>query len=317
MAEDSLVTHPHITRTVLITGFLGAGKTTFLNRLIEHYTEAGLDIAVLVNEFGSIGIDGALVIEGDFPKIELNKGSIFCICMRTDFISEVKRIAEEIRPDILLVEATGIARVDDLYAMMSMNDLDRLLSIEKNICVADATSFFKVEKTLEAVRVQIRYADLIILNKGDAADTEQLRRSEEAVRRHNPKAPVVRAVRGKITWDIYELAAPIEKEAPAEVSDTVPEDFYSFSLRLPGAIRRDCWKELVEELKGDILRGKGIIQYPGERRFFEVVNHEYTEYPPPPGLAGEEENVIVLIRGTIGEGSLAERIRECLVESGG
>lgn len=317
MAEKPHVTAPHVTRTVLITGFLGAGKTTFLNRLIEHYTEAGLDIAVMVNEFGNIGIDGALVIEGDFPKIELNKGSIFCICMRTDFISEVKRIAEEIRPDILLIEATGIARVDDLYAMMSMNDLDRLLSIEKNICVADATSFFKVENTLEAVRVQARYADLIILNKSDTADTEQLRKSEEAIRRHNDKAPLVRAVRGKITWDIYQLAAPIEKEVPGEISDTIPEDFFSFSLRLPGTMRRDCWKSLVEELAPVLLRGKGIVQYPEGALFFEVVNQEYTEYPPPPGLADEEENVIVLIRGTIGEGSLAERIRECLVGTGG
>lgn len=317
MAENAHVNGPPVTRTVLVTGFLGAGKTTFLNRLIAHYTEAGLNIAVMVNEFGNIGIDGALVTEGDFPKIELNKGSIFCICMRTDFISEVKRIAEEIRPDILLIEATGIARVDDLYAMMSMNGLDRLLSIEKNICVADATSFYKVEKTLEAVRVQARYADFLILNKRDAADTDQLRLSEEAIRNHNNTAPIVPAVRGEITWDVYELAAPVEKEVPPEVSETIPEDFFSFSLRLPGTMRRDCWKGLVEELKGDLLRGKGIVQYPGEGRFFEVVNNEYSEYPPPPGLAGEEENVIVLIRGTIGEGSLAEKIKKCLVETGG
>jgi G3E family GTPase len=174
-----------------------------------------------------------------------------------------------------------------------------------------------VEKTLEAVRIQAKYADLVILNKTDAAGTEELRKSEDALRRHNEKAPIATAVRGKITWDIYELAAPLEKEVPHEVSDTVPEEFFSFSLRLPGTLRRDCWMNLVEELEEDLLRGKGIVRYPEGPRFFEVVNHEYTEYPPPPGLAFEEENVIVLIRGTIGEGSLAERIKECLVETEG
>ena len=81
----------------------------------------------MVNEFGTIGVDAALVKEGDFYKIELNKGSIFCICMRTDFITEVKKIAEEIKPDILLIEATGIARVDDMYAMLKADDLDTMI----------------------------------------------------------------------------------------------------------------------------------------------------------------------------------------------
>ncbi len=76
--------------TVLVTGFPGAGKTN------DH-------------------------------KIELNRGSIFCACIRTDFTAELKRLATDVKPDLLLIEATGIARVDDLYAMMSQDGLDRLL----------------------------------------------------------------------------------------------------------------------------------------------------------------------------------------------
>ncbi|MDX9958663.1 MAG: GTP-binding protein, partial [Spirochaetia bacterium] len=119
---------------ILVTGFLGSGKTTLVNNLIDHFSGRVERLAVMINEFASIGIDGALVPPGDYVKIELNKGSIFCSCMRTDFIAELKKLALDVRPDLLLIEATGIARVDDLYGMMSQDGLDTLIRIQKNIC---------------------------------------------------------------------------------------------------------------------------------------------------------------------------------------
>ena len=70
---------PHMIPTILLTGFLGAGKTTLLNRLIKFYKSK--NTVLLINEFGKIGIDGELLVEGNYKKIELNKGSLFCICV--------------------------------------------------------------------------------------------------------------------------------------------------------------------------------------------------------------------------------------------
>ena len=90
--------------TILLTGFLGSGKTTLLNRLIDHYKSKRT--VLLINEFGKVGIDGELLVEGNYEKIELNKGSLFCICVRTDFIFEVETIATQIKPELLIIEAT-------------------------------------------------------------------------------------------------------------------------------------------------------------------------------------------------------------------
>lgn len=104
--------------TIILTGFLGVGKTTLLNRLIDHYRSRRT--VLLLNEFGTIGIDGALLRQGNYTKVELNKGSLFCICVRTDFIMEVERIANEIRPDFLIVEATGLADTSEMEKMLAL-----------------------------------------------------------------------------------------------------------------------------------------------------------------------------------------------------
>ncbi len=95
--------------TILLTGFLGAGKTTLLNRLITHCQSTRS--VLLINEFGQVGIDGELLAAGNYEKVELNRGSLFCICVRTDFIAEVERIARGIRPELLIIEAARIRDV--------------------------------------------------------------------------------------------------------------------------------------------------------------------------------------------------------------
>jgi len=107
----------------LISGFLGAGKTTFLSNLIKSRKPTDGKLAVVVNEFASLGLDGARLPDGDYEKWELNKGSIFCICLRTDFIALLEKITNEIKPKEIWVEATGIADVSEIFKMMSVPSL--------------------------------------------------------------------------------------------------------------------------------------------------------------------------------------------------
>jgi G3E family GTPase len=251
---------------ILVTGFLGAGKTTVINRLIAHFSGRVARLAVMINEFASIGIDGALVTPGDYVKIELNKGSIFCSCMRSDFIAELKKLALDVKPDLLLIEATGIARVDDLYGMMRLDGLDTLIRVQKNVCVVDARNFFKVERTLEAAGIQVEYADTVILNKIDMADDELVGRTLELIARHNSMAPVYHAAYGDISPELVFTSGTIEPigstnaSSPPFEAKRLPE-FHSFSLKLEGIIDRGAWQEFIASLPRDsILRAKGIIR---------------------------------------------------------
>ena len=93
------------TKVLLITGFLGSGKTTFLNRLINNFPK-DLKLTILMNEFGEIGIDGTLVEGDDIDMMEISKGSIFCVCVKTDFIKGLYELNTKVQPDVLLIEST-------------------------------------------------------------------------------------------------------------------------------------------------------------------------------------------------------------------
>jgi G3E family GTPase len=264
-------------KTVLLTGFLGAGKTTLLNRLIGYYSKRTDTMAVLVNEFGSAGIDGTLVKEGDYYTAELNRGSIFCACIRTDFIFEIRKIAGEIKPELLLIEATGIARVDDLYSMMKQGDLDGLIELRQNICVIDAGSFHKVFATSETVRQQAKFADLFILNKIDTVDTERLKSTEDLLKKHNPPAPIVKTTYGEWDSDNEIPLAPIHTHYRDMSEPSQRELFFSTSYQEEGIADREKWQSLMEEISPDILRGKGYVTFPDGTRYFEIVNNSYRE----------------------------------------
>ena len=101
------------TRVYLITGFLGSGKTTFLNRIIERFPK-NRKLTILMNEFGEIGIDGTLVEGDDIDMMEISRGSIFCVCVKTDFIKGLYELVTKVKPDVLIIESTGVANPSDL-----------------------------------------------------------------------------------------------------------------------------------------------------------------------------------------------------------
>jgi G3E family GTPase len=318
---------------ILVTGFLGAGKTTLINRLITHFSARVGRLAVMINEFASIGIDGALVPPGDYVKIELNKGSIFCSCMRSDFIAELKKLALEVRPDLLLIEATGIARVDDLYGMMRLDGLDTLIRIRKNICVVDARNFFKVEQTLEAAGIQVEFADAIILNKIDQADDELVDRNLKLIAKHNDSAPVYHALFGDISPELVLseagkratgtgikqsadgttcLSQESTRDSSGQFDPLRAPAFHSCSLKLDGIFSKDRWQALLDSFAEEgILRAKGIIRFPDGARYFEIINGEYSEKAVPSGLAGRQQSILTFVAREKFSTAFTDRIKTC------
>ena len=187
----------------LITGFLGAGKTTVLNRMLRQRLDAGEPLerlAVVVNEFAELGLDGVQLPAGPYRKWELNRGSIFCVCLRTDFIALLEEIVRDVNPDEIWVEATGIADVGEVFKMISVPTLRNTLFLRTNICLVDPTTILKILPTLRAARQQVVRADALVVNKVDLVDEVDLVDVEHRVRELNGTAPLFRCTHGQVDF---------------------------------------------------------------------------------------------------------------------
>jgi G3E family GTPase len=180
----------------ILTGFLGAGKTTLLNHILTN--QEGVKTAVLVNEFGEIGIDNDLIISTGEDMVELSNGCI-CCSINGELLEAVERILERPDPvDYLVVETTGLA--DPLPVAMTflgseLRDTTRLDSI---ITLIDAENFDDNLIESEVGRSQIVYGDILLLNKCDLVAEERLQQIELHLRALKPDARILRAVNGQV-----------------------------------------------------------------------------------------------------------------------
>ena len=245
----------------LISGFLGAGKTSFLSHLINSREKSSGKLAVIVNEFASLGIDGVKLPDGDYEKWELNKGSIFCICLRTDFISLLEKIVNEIQPDEIWVEATGIADVSEIFKMISVPFLRDKLYVRSNICLVDPNTIFKILKTLRAASEQIKLADAVILNKTDTVSEEILSKTELEIKKLNAKAPIFRAVNAKIAPSII----PCFNVPRLDIANSAghkPQPVTSISITEDWTIPLEKFKNFCEKYNDKFWRIKGRLKTP-------------------------------------------------------
>ena len=180
----------------ILTGFLGAGKTTLLNHILSN--QDGLKTAVLVNEFGEIGIDNELVVSTDEDMVELSNGCI-CCSINGELLEAVDRILERPKPvEYLVVETTGLA--DPLPVAMTflgseLRDHTRLDSI---ITLIDAENFGSETLASEVGRSQVIYGDILMLNKTDLVDENQLDAVEAQLREVKKDARILRSVKGEV-----------------------------------------------------------------------------------------------------------------------
>lgn len=243
--------------TIILTGFLGAGKTTLLNRLIEFYHDK--KTILLINEFGKVGVDGEIIVQGDYEKVELNKGSLFCICVRTDFITEVEKIATQLKPELLLIEATGLADTSEMEKMLNLPNLKKYIDLKMCICLVDCQNFLKISKYLKAPISQVKHADLVLLNKVDTVDDNQLEKIKHAVHEISPTIPIFETQCAEFPLEILEQThrTPLDtQELPGEGR---PDAVYSVTLTDEVNFSSKSWERFKDSLDSKILRVKGFV----------------------------------------------------------
>jgi G3E family GTPase len=295
--------------TILLTGFLGAGKTTLLNRLIPFYRVQRL--ALLINEFGKVGVDGELLIPGDYAKLELNRGSLFCVCVRTDFIAAVGQIGLQLKPDLLIIEATGIADTSEMERMLAVPTLRQWIRLEAVLCLVDATSFLKIKDNLKAPAAQIRSADLVLLNKIDLAGESQIVRIEAAIRAISPQARIQRTQRAEFPLDLLSQIQRPVIETMASPGDGFPDPVFSHTMEFAGNISRERLERLMASLNAGILRVKGFVRIDGVWQYLDKSGEIWSLTPV--ATSSIAINRIVVIGGNLEPLQLTKRFQECLL----
>ncbi|GAN54748.1 CobW family GTP-binding protein [Tanticharoenia sakaeratensis] len=263
----------------VLTGFLGAGKTTLLNHILT--AEHGRKYAVVINEFGELGVDNDLVVDADEEVFEMNNGCI-CCTVRGDLIRILgSLLRRRTKFDGIILETTGLADPAPVAQTFFVDEnLRERAKLDAVVTVVDAYNIIQtLEESPEAVH-QIAFADVIVLNKTDLVDDAAREAIIARIRRINAAVKIVPAQRGQVPMDeILDRGGFDLQRALATMPDFLENTEHSheenvtslsFSVDQPlDAGRFQAWiGALLQEQGPDILRAKGILSYAGENRRF-------------------------------------------------
>lgn len=272
----------------ILGGYLGAGKTTTLNALLRSPGMEDLNPALIINEFGRIGVDGALVEQRHLARYEINKGSLFCACTRTDFLRALEDVADAASHGALLIEATGIAEPVDIEDLLVRGSRPGRFRLRGNICVVDASGFTQVAAFLKPAVEQVRWADALVINKCDLVDAHQLAVLRRVLRGINGRALVRETTHGRIS--IESLLEGGRARTPAVVASypsAAPPDIFAISFTSDAEIEENRFSEVLRELGDNLLRLKGNVAFAGNPAYLEVVCGRETRREPEQNLSDQ------------------------------
>jgi G3E family GTPase len=175
----------------IISGFLGSGKTTFLKKIIEEHAGT-YRLGIIQNEFAPANVDGALLKQSGevFDLLEINNGSVFCVCLLADFARSLEKFIDTCHPDILIMEASGLSDTTSVSEVLTSGGLAQKIVLASNWCIVDALNFGKTGSMGQRVSHQLRMADVVVINKTDLVPggTDVLK---GIIKKENPFAGIV------------------------------------------------------------------------------------------------------------------------------
>lgn len=246
-----------MSKLYLITGFLGAGKTTFLKTFIRLF--AGQKIQLIVNEFGKEGVDGALLSDLGAYLQEISGGSVFCSC-RLDQFEKVLRESAEIDADVILVEASGLSDPTGVRRLFSQTDRFAHIEYMGGVCLIDAVRFPKLYATARTCVKQLASSDVAVVNKIDRASEEQLAQTLALVRGQRPDMPIIQTSFGQVDGTLLDLLSQAQTLPDGDMTLTADLTLKQLNIHLSHDISAYDLQKFIEMFLEDTFRVKGFVQ---------------------------------------------------------
>ncbi len=245
----------------LLTGFLGAGKTTFLKRLIEHLAKS--KIGILMNEFGKSSVDGVLLRQNGMDIMEINNGSVFCSCLKGAFI-EALITYSELPIEYLFVETSGMAdpsNIEQILQNVVGKVKGKAYDYQGSICMIDGLNFLEQVDVLVAIEKQIVASNLLVLNKVDLIDEQNLHEVEERIISINPDAELLKTTYCEIDFGfLTKNLKKFELRAVEESCNTPANRPTAHIINAEGVFEKAKFEDFINALVPFALRMKGFFQ---------------------------------------------------------
>lgn len=260
------------TKLYTITGFLGSGKTTFLKELLQNVE--GYKVGVIQNEFGKIGIDGDIIKKDGMELIEINRGSIFCSCLKLSFIESLKVMSDK-GMDYLFVEGSGLADPSNIGEILGALEVLKKDAVEYmgSISLVDAVNFMDQLEDLEAVSRQVKYSQLAIISKSDLVAGETVEIIKDKLTSINPNIEIEIGNHGKIDFSYFDnmvYKGFPEGEDTTNSPDNKPK---TLDLTYTKSVDKETMIKFLDSVKGDCFRIKGFFLLDDGWNQVDVVNN--------------------------------------------
>jgi len=324
----------------LLTGFLGAGKTTLLNHILSN--QQGLRSAVLVNEFGEVGIDNELVVATSDQMVELSNGCI-CCSINGELQEAVHRVLERPEPlDLIVVETTGLADPLPVAMTFMAGDLRDRLRLDSIITLIDAEHFSITALESPIARAQVVYGDILLLNKSDLVDEQRLKEVESELRAIKTDARILRASRGDVPLGLLLSVGLFETDRLASLQAQEDaheqhhnhgdhhhhehhhhphtpelEGFSSVSLAVDAPFDLRRFQHFLDiQLPESVFRAKGVLWFrESERRhLFHLCGKRFTIDDSDWPDGSERHTKVVVIGKGIDQATLKAQLEACVAQ---
>jgi len=284
---------------LVVSGFLGSGKTTLVRRVLEDAQSHGVRVALVSNEFGELGIDQALLGRMEDDYVELRGG---CVCCRLSdqLVDTLQMLRERVDPERVVIETSGVALPYDTQLNFWREPIEGWIRDDVAVVVVNAEQLAEGRDLEGTFEQQVSSADLLLLNKIDLVPEAELPGLEARLREIEPEAPIVHAVHADVDLALLFPPDPRGLRARRRESGAAPpphhhEEFETESLAIEAGIDADA---LVAQLRGlGALRAKGFVETSAGPRLLQGVGARVeltaVKGDPPPGLLGR---VVVICR---------------------
>jgi G3E family GTPase len=278
---------------LVVSGFLGSGKTTFVRHLLAEAQREGVRMAVVSNEFGELGIDAALLADGTGDYVELEGGCV-CCQLSDELLRTLEALRERARPQRIVIETSGVALPYDTQLQLWREPVVDWVEDDLAVVVVNAEQLAARRELEGTFEDQVSSADMLLLNQIDRVAAAVLPALERQLAELAPGAPLLRCTRGALPSEIFFPPEPRPRRALAPAAPHHHEDFATEQLDVERGIAPEALRKRVESLAA--LRVKGFVETSDGPRLVQAVGPrveiEPTLAEPPAGALGR----LVVIR---------------------